>query len=63
MKYKKSQPVRLKDVGQDEKWLQERINEDRSILGLGDLVVMQRERPQYSGGRLDFLMYDLPPKG
>ncbi|MBK9926631.1 MAG: hypothetical protein IPP66_15250 [Anaerolineales bacterium] len=58
MEYKKAEPVKLRDVGKDERWLQDRINDDPSILGLGDLVVIQRERPQNMGGRLDFLMYD-----
>ena len=58
MEYKKGRPVKLRDVGRDEKWLQDRINEDTSILGLGDLLILQRERPQYSGGRIDFLMFN-----
>jgi hypothetical protein len=41
-----------------EKWLQDRIEEDPSILGLGELVVFQRERKQSSGGRIDFLLLD-----
>lgn len=32
--------------------------EDPSILGLGDLQLLRRERSQSSGGRLDFLLYD-----
>jgi hypothetical protein len=58
MEYKKARHVKLREVGKDEKWLQDRINEDTSILGLGDLVIIQREKAQYIGGRLDFLMYD-----
>ena len=58
MEYKKAEPTKLRDAGKDEKWLQDRINEDTSILGLGDLVVIQRERTQAMGGRLDFLMFD-----
>jgi hypothetical protein len=42
----------------DEKWLQDRIAEDPSLLGLGDLDVIRRERNQPSGGRIDFLMHD-----
>lgn len=56
--YVKAEPKRLRELGLDERWLQERINEDPSILGLGDLVVIERERVQPSGGRIDFLMYD-----
>jgi hypothetical protein len=58
MEYKKVEPIRLSDAGKDEKWLQDRIYEDPSILGLGDLALIQRERPQNAGGRIDFLMYD-----
>lgn len=58
MEYKKSKPVKLRDIGMDEKWLQDKIAEDTSILGLGDLAIIQRERPQFTGGRIDFLMYD-----
>lgn len=42
----------------NEKWLQDRIEEDPSILGLGDLIVYQRERKQSSGGRIDLLLVD-----
>lgn len=58
MEYKKAQPIKLRDVGKDEKWLQDLINDDPSILGLGDLAVFKRERIQSSGGRIDFVLYD-----
>lgn len=58
MEYKKAQPVKLRDVGKDERWLQDRINADPSILGLGDLTILKRERAQFTGGRIDFMMYD-----
>jgi hypothetical protein len=58
MELKKAVPVKLRDVDKDEKWLQNIIREDPSILGLGDLTIIQRERIQFSGGRIDFLMYD-----
>jgi hypothetical protein len=56
--YTKIKPVKLRDVEKDERWLQAKISEDPSILGLGDLVMLQRERTQSSGGRVDFLMYE-----
>ncbi len=56
--YQKPINVRLCDVGKDEKWLQEQVEKDPSILGLGDLSVIERERKQLSGGRIDFLMYN-----
>jgi len=55
--YQKPTSVRLRDVGKDEKWLQEQVEKDPSILGLGDLSIIERERKQSSGGRIDFLMY------
>ena len=41
-----------------EKWVQERIAEDPSILGLGDLVLKDKERNQPRAGRLDLLLQD-----
>ncbi len=55
---KKATPVRLRAVGLDERWLQDRIEEDPSILGLGDIQLMKREKSQPTGGRIDFVMYD-----
>ena len=55
---KKSTPTKLRDLGLSEKWLQDRIEEDPSLLGLGDLQLIRREKQQSSGGRLDFLLYD-----
>jgi hypothetical protein len=42
-----------------EKWLQQRIAEDTTLLGLGDLVVKDVERRQPHAGRLDLLLTDL----
>lgn len=42
-----------------ERWLQEYIEADPSVLGLGDLRVIERERRMPSGGRLDLLLIDL----
>jgi hypothetical protein len=41
-----------------ERWLQDEIVKDTSILGLGDLVVRSQERSQPKGGRLDLLLED-----
>ena len=41
-----------------EKWLQERIAEEPSLLGLGDLDVKDVERSQPRAGRLDMLLFD-----
>lgn len=48
--------VFLRNIGKDEKWLQERIEKDTSVLPFEHLVVVSKERKQSSGGRLDFLM-------
>lgn len=54
LEYSKGEKISLKKHF-NEKWLQDRIEEDPSILGLGDLDPIQRERKQSSGGRIDFL--------
>jgi hypothetical protein len=42
----------------DERWIQARIAEDPTILGLGDLVLKDKERRQPHAGRLDLLLQD-----
>src|SRR5438045_4589028 len=42
----------------NERWVQERIAEDPSLLGLGDLVLKDKERRQPHAGRLDLLFQD-----
>jgi hypothetical protein len=57
--YVKSQVISLKEHPEfSEKWVQARIAEDPSILGLGDLTLKDSERPQPNGGRLDLLLHD-----
>lgn len=58
----KVQPTSVRDLGLSERWLQERVNEDPSIIGLGDLTIIERERAQPSGGRIDFVLAD-PEEG
>ncbi len=59
MKFVKPDRVLLKDHPEfNEKWVQDRIAEDPSILGLGDLVLKDRERRQPRAGRLDLLLQD-----
>ncbi|MDP7597657.1 MAG: hypothetical protein QGI68_19125 [Pseudomonadales bacterium] len=41
-----------------EKWVQDQIADDPAILGLGDLVMKDRERIQRGAGRLDLLLQD-----
>lgn len=58
-KYVKSKVISLKEHPEfSEKWVQARIAEDPSIIGLGDLTLKDSERPQPSGGRLDLLLHD-----
>jgi hypothetical protein len=41
-----------------ERWVQDRIADDPSILGLGDLVLKDKERLHPQAGRLDLLLQD-----
>jgi hypothetical protein len=60
MKYVKPDRIWLKEhPNLNEKWVQDRIVEDPSILGLGDLVVKDKERVQPRAGRLDILLQDV----
>ncbi len=53
-----SKALRIRDCGLDEYWLQDQIFNNPSILGLGELEPVRRERRQSSGGRLDLLLKD-----
>lgn len=55
MQYLKAEKIKLKDYF-SEKWLQDIIDKDPAIIGLGEVSIYQRERKQSSGGRIDFLM-------
>ncbi|NJM10414.1 MAG: hypothetical protein HC883_06080 [Bdellovibrionaceae bacterium] len=59
-KYVEAIPVSLKsDPSLDEQWVKDLISKNPSILGLGDeMRVIDAERRQSSGGRLDILMHD-----
>jgi hypothetical protein len=54
----RAEPVLLRSLGVDEKWLQEQITRDPTLLGLGELEIAAREHRQPLGGRIDFLMRD-----
>ena len=57
--YVPAQTISLKSQPDyNEKWLQARISEDPSLLGLGDLEVREVERSQPHAGRLDLLLVD-----
>lgn len=46
------------DPSFNEKWVQDRIAETPKILGLGDVILKDRERNQPRAGRLDLLLQD-----
>src|SRR5438105_1286538 len=57
--YVKPEKIWLKDHPElNERWLQDRIAEDPSLLGLGDLILKDKERMQPRAGRLDLLLQD-----
>ncbi len=59
LQYTKPDTLNLKGHPQfSERWVQERIAEDPSILGLGELELRDVERPQPRAGRLDLLLRD-----
>jgi hypothetical protein len=59
LEFTKFEQVNLKNHPlYNEKWVQEKIADDPSILGLGDLILLNEELIQPSGGRLDLLLYD-----
>lgn len=60
MKHVRLKTVSLKQHPQlNEKWVQDVISSDPSVLGLGDLVLKDKERTQPSGGRLDLLFQEI----
>ncbi|RJP29441.1 MAG: hypothetical protein C4527_11065 [Candidatus Omnitrophota bacterium] len=60
MEYTKFETLSLhKHPELNEKWVQDRIADDPSILGLGDVVLRDRERIQPRAGRLDLLLQDM----
>jgi len=42
----------------NEKWVQEIIAKDPAIIGLGELILKDKERIQPKAGRLDLLLQD-----
>ena len=55
----KPEKINLKDHPiLNEHWLQNIIAKDSEILGLGDLVLKDKERKQPRAGRLDILLQD-----
>lgn len=59
MKYTKLEPIVMKNNAElNESWVQEIIAEDPGILGIGDVILRDRERIQPRAGRLDLLLQD-----
>ncbi len=48
----------IRSAGKDEYWLQDIIYDNPKVLGLGNLVPVNKEKKQSSGGRLDILLKD-----
>jgi hypothetical protein len=58
-KYIKLERIALQQHSElDERWVQARIADDPGIIGLGDLVLKDKERIQPRAGRLDLLLQD-----
>lgn len=59
MEFTKFEKLSLKThIELTERWVQDRIAEDPTILGLGDVIVKDKERIQPRAGRLDLLLQD-----
>jgi hypothetical protein len=59
LKYVKPERINLQNNSElSEKWVQERIAEDPSLLGFGDLILKDKERRQPKAGRLDLLLQE-----
>jgi hypothetical protein len=59
IEYVESKHIAVRQAGYGERWIQDLIEKDPSILGLGDLKSIAREVRQNAGGRLDLLLADL----
>jgi len=64
MKHVRLQPISLKNHSTlNERWLQDVIADDPSILGIGDVVLKDKERRHAGAGRLDLLLQDAEGHG
>ncbi|MDR3244462.1 MAG: hypothetical protein LBT79_06900 [Elusimicrobiota bacterium] len=58
-KYVKPELTTIKALGYDEKWVQEKIASNPSIIGLGESAILKdKEKTQSHAGRLDLLLGD-----
>lgn len=59
MKYERLTKLSIRSHPElSERWVQERIADDPSILGLGDVILKDKERIQSGAGRLDLLLQE-----
>jgi hypothetical protein len=59
LKYEKLTKLSIRSHPElSERWVQERIADDPAILGLGDVVLKDKERIQAGAGRLDLLLQE-----
>src|SRR5262245_3543829 len=59
MKFVKPERIWLREHPElNERWVQDRIVEDPAILGLGELILKDKERMQPRAGRLDLMLQD-----
>jgi hypothetical protein len=60
METKNASVKMLRQIGKDEKWLQDWLVADPRRLGIGNVVIKEKELRHYTGkgGRLDILAYD-----
>ena len=59
VKYEKLTKVSIRQhPALSERWVQERIAEDPTMLGLGDVILKDKERIQSGAGRLDLLLQE-----
>ena len=57
-KLTKASPISLREAGVTESWLERHIETDPTILRLGDVGMIERQRRQEKAGRLDLLLED-----
>ncbi len=53
-----SKKIYIRNAGKDEYWLQDIIYDNPKVLGLGNIVAINKEKKQSNGGRLDILLKD-----
>ncbi|MDA3949415.1 MAG: hypothetical protein PF508_09320 [Spirochaeta sp.] len=59
MNYEKLTKLSIRNHAElSERWVQDRIADDPALLGLGDLILKDKERNQSGAGRLDLLLQE-----